>query len=106
MNCYKFIILAAAVAIASAVVQLSNAAAQTFRTYRCADGTEFAVGFYDDDARAFIQIDGKAVTLGRRISLSGSRYSGGGITLKIGRAGTTVKHAKRPATACAPIKPT
>jgi hypothetical protein len=32
--------------------------------------------------------------------LSGSRYSGGGVTLKITKAGTTVNHAKRPVTAC------
>jgi hypothetical protein len=32
--------------------------------------------------------------------LSGSRYSGGGVTLKITKIGTTVRHAKRPTTAC------
>jgi hypothetical protein len=40
------------------------------------------------------------VTLGRRFALSGSRYSGAGVTLKITKAGTTVKHARRPVTAC------
>jgi hypothetical protein len=40
------------------------------------------------------------VTLGKRLALSGSRYSGGGVTLKITKSGTTVKHAKRPTTAC------
>lgn len=40
-----------------------QAEAQTFRTYRCADGTQFIVGFYDDDKRAFLQIDGEPVTL-------------------------------------------
>ena len=46
------------------------------------------------------QIDGRAVTLPRRLTLSGSRYSGGGVTLKITKIGTTVRHAKRPTTAC------
>jgi len=41
------------------------------------------------------------VTLGKRLAFSGSRYSGSGVTLKITKAGiTTLKHAKRPVTAC------
>jgi membrane-bound inhibitor of C-type lysozyme len=78
----------------------SPAAAQTFKTYGCADGTQFIVGFFQYDKRAHLQIDGKAVALNRRIALSGARYSGGGIVLKVGRAGTTIKHGKRPASAC------
>ena len=72
----------------------------TFQNYRCADGTQFVVGFFPYDRRAHLQIDGKAVTLGKRVALSGSRYSGGGVTLRITKAGTTVKRGKRPATAC------
>jgi len=83
-----------------AAVGSSPASAQSFQSYRCADGTQFIVGFFEYDQRAHLQIDGRAVTLGRRLSLSGSRYSGGGVTLKITKAGTTVKHAKRPVTAC------
>ena len=78
----------------------SPAMAQTFQNYRCADGTQFIVGFFEYDNRAHLQIDGKAVTLARRVGLSGARYSGGGVTLKITRTGTTVKHARRPMTAC------
>jgi membrane-bound inhibitor of C-type lysozyme len=78
----------------------SPALAQSFQSYRCADGTQFIVGFFEYDQRAHLQIDGKAVTLGKRLTLSGSRYSGGGVTLKITKAGTTVKHAKRSVTAC------
>jgi membrane-bound inhibitor of C-type lysozyme len=78
----------------------SPASAQTFQRYRCADGTQFIVGFYQYDSRAHLQIDGREVTLARRLALSGSRYSGGGVTLKITGAGTTVKHARRPTTAC------
>jgi membrane-bound inhibitor of C-type lysozyme len=74
--------------------------AQTFQNYRCADGTRFIVGFFEYDNRAHLQIDGKPVTLASRFGLSGARYSGGGVTLKITRAGTTVKHARRPVTAC------
>ncbi|UVO34085.1 MliC family protein [Bradyrhizobium arachidis] len=81
-----------------------QAEAQTFRTYRCADGTQFIVAFYDDDKRAFLQIDGEPVTLAKRLAVTGARYSGAGITLRVDKTGaTTVKHLKRPSTACALI---
>jgi membrane-bound inhibitor of C-type lysozyme len=86
-----------------AAVGSSPAPAQTFQNYRCADGTQFIVGFFEYDKRAHLQIDGKAVTLARRLGLSGARYTGGGVTLKITKSGTTVKHARRPVTACEPV---
>jgi len=84
----------------AAVAGSSPAWAQTFQSYRCADGTQFIVGFFQYDKRAYLQIDGRAVTLARRLTLSGARYSGGGVTLKITRTGATVKHVRRPVTAC------
>jgi len=82
----------------------SQADAQTFRIYHCADGTQFIVGFYDDDRRTFLQVDGEPVTLARRLTVSGARYPGAGIRLRIGKTGTTtVKHLKRPVTDCAVI---
>ena len=98
--CKAIIILSAAIVAAGLASGSSPAFAQTFQNYRCADGSQFIVGFFRSDKRAHLQIDGKAVTLGKRLALSGSRYSGGGVTLKITRAGTTVKHGKRPATTC------
>ena len=98
MNRRRHTIFGATFLIAAAGA--SPAMAQTFQNYRCADGTQFIVGFFEYDKRAHLQIDGRAVTLAKRFGLSGSRYSGGGVTLKIGRAGTTIKHAKRPTTAC------
>lgn len=90
--------------LAGGIFEARQADAQTFRTYRCADGTQFIVGFYDYDNRAFLQIDGEPITLAKRLTISGARYSGAGITLKIGKTGaTTVKHMKRPVTACAVI---
>lgn len=78
-------------------------AQSTFQNYRCADGTQFIVGFFQYDSRAHLQLDGKAVTLKKRLALSGSRYSSGGVTLRITKAGlATLKHARRPASACAP----
>ena len=96
----KAVIFGAALFAAGMASSASPALTQTFQNYRCADGSRFIVGFFEYDRRAHLQIDGRAVTLARRLALSGSRYSGDGVTLKIGRAGTTIRHAKRPTTAC------
>lgn len=91
-------------ALLAAVFALAGSAASaqttTFQTYRCADGTEFIVGFFQYDKRAHMQVDGKAVTLQKRVALTGSRYSGGGVTLKVTKSATTLKVGKRPVTAC------
>jgi membrane-bound inhibitor of C-type lysozyme len=88
-------------ALFSTAVTASPAAAETFQTYVCSDGTQFVAAFYPyDTRRAHLQVDGKAVALVKRIALSGSRYSGGGVTLTMGKAGTTLKVGKRPVTAC------
>ena len=100
MTGYGIAIFGAALFVAGAVTGPSAALAQTFESYRCADGTRFIVGFYQYDSRAHLQIDGRAVTLKKRLALSGARYSGGGVTLVITRAGTTIRHVKRPVTAC------
>ena len=91
-------------ALLAAVIMFyaSAASAQTttWQTYRCGDGSEFIVGFFGYDKRAHMQVDGKAVTLEKRIALTGSRYSGGGVTLRVTKSGTTFKIGKRPATSC------
>ena len=83
-----------------ALVGSSPTRAQSFQSYRCADGTQFIVAFFEYDRRAYLQIDGGEVTLARRFGLSGARYSGSGVTLLVTKTGTTIKHARRPATAC------
>jgi membrane-bound inhibitor of C-type lysozyme len=100
MNRYMAIFFGAALCLAGALSSSSPASAQTFQNYRCADGTKFIVGFFNYDSRAHMQIDGRPVTLAKRLALSGARYSGGGVVLKITKDGTTVRHAKRPTTAC------
>jgi membrane-bound inhibitor of C-type lysozyme len=102
MGRHKAIVVGIAM-LAGAVYSSRPAAAQTFQTYRCVDGTQFIVGFYDGDKRAFLQIDGEPITLAKRLTVSGARYSGTGVTLTIGRAGTTVRHLKRPVTTCEAI---
>ncbi len=71
------------------------ACAQTFFMYHCHDGSEFVAAFYEGDKRAHLQLDGKAVTLPRRMSVSGSRYVKGDITLRIRKTGATLKRGKR-----------
>ena len=74
-----------AACLAGITIEPVAAPAQTFQNYRCDDGTKFVAAFYPYDARAYLQIDGAAVTLGKRLALSGSRYSGGGVTLNYRR---------------------
>lgn len=75
MGRHKAILLAITM-LTGGIVSAGPAETQTFRTYCCADGTQFIVGFYDDDKRAFLQIDGEPVTLAKRLAVSGIRYSG------------------------------
>jgi membrane-bound inhibitor of C-type lysozyme len=77
------------------------AAAETFQSYVCADGSQFVAAFYPADSRhAHLQLDGRAVALTKGVALSGARYTGGGITLKISKTGTSIKRSRRPVTAC------
>jgi membrane-bound inhibitor of C-type lysozyme len=102
MNCCRTTIFGAALwAAAMAAVPSAALAQSTFRNYGCADGTQFMVGLFQYDSRAHLQLDGKALTLPKRVALSGSRYQAKGVTLRITRAGiTTLKRARRPVTTC------
>jgi membrane-bound inhibitor of C-type lysozyme len=86
--------------IVGLLVSSAPAPAQTIESYRCADGTRFIVGFYPYDTRAYLQLDGRAITLRKRLAFSGVRYSGSGVTLVIAKTVTTIRHVKRPVTAC------
>ena len=94
-----------AAALFLGMIGSSAASAQaTFKNYRCADGTQFIAGFFQYDSRAHLQLGGKSLTLAKGLALSGARYTGRGVTLKISKAGlTTLKQAKRPVTACEQI---
>ena len=105
MKWAKAIVLGAAIATVGAMAAVPRASAQTtFQSYRCGDGTQFIVAFYPYDNRAHVQIDGREVTLAKRLAISGARYSGRGVSLQITRAGTiAIKHVKRQLTACEQI---
>src|SRR5262249_8419032 len=100
MNGNKSIILV--LSVGAIVSGLPTAVAQTtFQTYRCADGTNFIVGYYPYDTHVYMQIGGKEIILPKRLALSGRRYASAGVTFKVSKAGlTTVRHARRPETAC------
>jgi len=90
----------AAIFVVGFVAQGSPASAQTFDSYRCADGTHFILAFYPHDKRAYLQIDGHAVTLKKGLAISGRRYSGGGVSLIMTASGILIRHVRRPFAAC------
>jgi membrane-bound inhibitor of C-type lysozyme len=89
-----------AAGIVAGTVLAAPAAAESIALYQCADGSQFALAFYDADTHAHIQLNGKALSLPKRLSLSGARYSAGGVTLRIDKDSTTLKHPREPATTC------
>jgi membrane-bound inhibitor of C-type lysozyme len=91
---------ALAVGIAGNIMLALPAAAQSISLYQCADGLQFALAFYEADSHAHMQLNGKALSLPKRLSLSGSRYSAGGVTLRIDKDTTTLKRPREPATSC------
>jgi membrane-bound inhibitor of C-type lysozyme len=80
---------------AAILMSLSPVFGEAFHTYRCYDGSQFVLAFYEGDKRAHLQLDGRAVTLPKRISFSGSRYAKGGITLMITKTVVTLKRGKQ-----------
>ena len=81
--------------VAGFVIGPPPAFGQTFLTYQCRDGSEFVVALVDHDRSAHLQIDGKAVSLRRRLSLFGSRFAKGDISLRITKTTTTLTRGKR-----------
>ncbi|MBV8792085.1 MAG: MliC family protein [Pseudolabrys sp.] len=94
---------ALAIGIAGSAWLAQPAAAQGIALYQCADGLQFALAFYEADSHAHIQLNGKSLSLPKRLSLSGSRYSQSGVTLKMGKDATTLKRPREPVTACKPL---
>jgi membrane-bound inhibitor of C-type lysozyme len=75
---------------------LSALAQSKFATYACNDGSEFVVAFFEGDRFAHVQLDGQAIAMPKRPSISGSRYVKGDVTLTIAKSGgVTLKRGKR-----------
>jgi membrane-bound inhibitor of C-type lysozyme len=73
----------------------AQAAPQTFLSLHCGDGTEFVASFYETGRRAQVQLDGKALTLPRRLALFGPRYSAGAITLRMKGTAATLSRGRQ-----------
>ncbi len=80
----------------------ASAQAQTFATYHCADGTDLPVVFYSDTRAVSLQLDGKAIHLPQRVSLTGARYAKGGITLRFTREQIMLGRKGGAQTVCTP----
>jgi membrane-bound inhibitor of C-type lysozyme len=93
----RLIFLAAAFAVLTGA-GAAAVSAQTFQSFTCADGTRFVALL--DPKVANVQIDGKAVALKKRFTLTGARYTGRGITLTMNKKGTLLRHGKRGPTSC------
>src|SRR5262249_17463115 len=79
----------------SILIGQSPVFAQTFRTYNCYDRSQFILAFFEGDKRAHLQLDGKTITLTKRMALSGSRYAKGDISLRITKTVITLKRGKQ-----------
>jgi len=70
--------------------------AQRFTAYECNDGAQFQVAMLETEKKAFLQLDGHAVQLPKKIAYTGNRYAAGGITFWVrGDGSVTLKRAGR-----------
>ena len=72
----------------------SSTDAQRFTAYECNDGAQFQVAILDADKKAYLQLDGRALQLPKKIAYTGDRYAAGGYTFWIrGNGAVTIKRA-------------
>jgi membrane-bound inhibitor of C-type lysozyme len=81
------LLLAAMVSFAAVM----PAQAQTFLHYTCQDGAEFEATLFPDTKAAFLQVDGKSLTLPKRVSVTGVRYAKDGVTFHVKGERATLK---------------
>jgi membrane-bound inhibitor of C-type lysozyme len=71
---------AALLALAAAMPLSAPARSETYYAYRCDNGAEFTVTMFPDTRAAYIQLDGRALTLPKFFSITGARYRKAGVT--------------------------
>ena len=83
------------VLVAVGVVGLSSPAlAQRFIAYECNDGAQFQAAVLDRDKMAYLQLDGHAYKLPKKIAYTGDRYAQSGVTYWVrGNGRVTIKRA-------------
>lgn len=70
--------------------------AQRFTAYECNDGAQFQVAILDTEKMAYLQLDGHALQLPKKIAYTGNRYARGGYTFWVrGNGVVTIKRAGR-----------
>jgi membrane-bound inhibitor of C-type lysozyme len=69
-----------ALVAAGAMLHAMPARSETYYHYRCENGAEFEVAMFADTRAAYIQLDGKAMTLPKFFSITGTRYRRAGVT--------------------------
>ena len=70
-----------------------SAQAQTHHHYECSDGASFEVAFYPETKAAYLQIDGKSLTLPKRFSLISQRFKTGNYSFAMRAGGKAImKH--------------
>jgi membrane-bound inhibitor of C-type lysozyme len=89
-----------ALALIGFVASATAPSAQTYLQYRCDDGAQFEVAFVEKTRAAYIQLDGKPMTLPLRLSASGSRYKKSGVTFWIKGNDAQLKRPKHKWTQC------
>jgi len=80
-------------ALAIGVLTASAAQADTYHHYECTDGAAFDVVFQSGIKAAYLQIDGKSLTLPKRFSLISQRFKQGGYSFAMRSGGKAImKH--------------
>ena len=88
------------VVVSSLALCCVPAAAQTFVSYSCADGTPLVAAFIKGERTMRMQLDGKSMALPQRLSVSGVRYAKSGVSFRIKGEEATLKRPKKKSTVC------
>jgi membrane-bound inhibitor of C-type lysozyme len=89
-----------ALALGSLVAMTTVTHGQPVVTYQCRDGTELVAYFAPGSRTAYLKLDGRNMTLSRRIAVSGRRYVGRGITFRANGRTATLSRGRQ-STDCA-----
>jgi membrane-bound inhibitor of C-type lysozyme len=84
---------ALALAIVAVAAQSAPARAQTFQNYECQGGAHFELALMPDTKSSYVQLDGKSLRLPRVVSVTGTRYRKGDVTIWIKGERATLRRA-------------
>ena len=66
-----------------------------YTAYECDDGAHFQVALLDTEKKAYLQLDGKALQLPKKIAYTGDRYAAGGVTSGPRQRSGTIKRSRQ-----------